>query len=68
MDFVKDNQLVDMPLEVEFRFGELGAVLFGFQVEVSGAQLPAYRQRQGRLAHLSGTEQADRGNLLERLR
>ncbi len=59
LDFVENDQFVGMLGQIEFRFGNLGAILAVFEIEVDGAPGLGDRQRQGGLADLARPKQAD---------
>ena len=68
MHLVENHQLVHVPFEIELGLVQLRPVLLRLKVEVQRLTRSLDRERQRRLAHLTGTKQADRGNLVQRPR
>ncbi len=57
MHLVQDDQFILVIGQIEFGLDELGAILFGFEVEVMGVKPLTDFQGQGGLAHLARAKQ-----------
>ena len=63
MDLVEDDKLPEVFVQVELRFGQLGAVLLRFEIQIDRAELFPQGQGDRRFAGLTRAEEHDSGNL-----
>ncbi|GLS08075.1 hypothetical protein GCM10007864_17040 [Sinorhizobium fredii] len=66
MDFIENDELVHVLLEVELRFAELGAISIGLKIEVDRGTPLSDSECKSRFPHLSRADKRDGGVCIDK--